>query len=887
MAYNIDTRKVGIIDSGGNVQPFPTTGTGATNMSGLSDVDVTTTAPTAGNVLTYQSGKWKPAPPTGGGSSSSNVYVVPLATYGITTGFPAKPYVSGNYTTANNNITGINNAIAYAAANGYTEIVFPQGDYAVCYPNPILTKANLIINFNFARLKVIYSSSVRSPLDTSSNPIYKFSGDTILCQTSNTKIINAILIGDRIDRDWTVSLADQKTVETTHGITIASGAVNSGVYNCNISYYMGDAIYMAYTPYESFDITPMEFGSLDASGTPVTGTTVNSLRSTAYITIPASTPTIAMIGLGFAPITSIPNKQYDVSFYTSGNVFISKQLNVRTRDRIPVPVTAAKLKLAWEGDGTVDNSVPEGVPPYWALMLRIGLSDTLTIAYNEIHRCHRGGIFLGVNNVLIERNYLHDLGEAGEFDVDGLPTFNDFTRYGITSEDNVGNNCRIINNVFDNIRMAIAMRGEYNEISSNEFRRCGYGTILYNLSHVNINNNMFYYSSLQSYEEHFNYTRDWVITNNFFVNSEVWFQGSGTLANFSNNAFTTSNFRTSDQVLIFTGNTFDGSTYTCNSDLDTTIIDGCSFIRGSEIRFNNPIAADRITNCVFDHSQIRAQSTDKVVVRNSYFTESRYEYSTGITTFVLSGCKVFNTAIPIIASIKMMDIGSVAHSLEIRDCTINTSFVNLINAMDWKDLTILNSTINYTLTATNTHALQDGWGDILGAVVIKNSKIMSNYAISHNIGSTTKTFSESTNVFTNFSLVEGTTKVHSDKMSAPPTTGTWTLGTLIYNTTPTSSGNLGWICTTAGTPGTWTAISLATGGGGGSSAWGSITGTLASQTDLVAALNLKADKASPTFTGTVSMPSNTNYSTPQGRNISMGTANPTGGSNGDIYFKYV
>lgn len=45
------------------------------------------------------------------------------------------------------------------------------------------------------------------------------------------------------------------------------------------------------------------------------------------------------------------------------------------------------------------------------------------------------------------------------------------------------------------------------------------------------------------------------------------------------------------------------------------------------------------------------------------------------------------------------------------------------------------------------------------------------------------------------------------------------------------------------------------GGGGGGATWGSITGTLSSQTDLQNALNLKANIASPTFTGLVTIPS--------------------------------
>lgn len=32
---------------------------------------------------------------------------------------------------------------------------------------------------------------------------------------------------------------------------------------------------------------------------------------------------------------------------------------------------------------------------------------------------------------------------------------------------------------------------------------------------------------------------------------------------------------------------------------------------------------------------------------------------------------------------------------------------------------------------------------------------------------------------------------------------TWKVGDVVYNTVPTSGGNIGWVCTTAGTPGTW------------------------------------------------------------------------------------
>ncbi|WP_204315580.1 hypothetical protein, partial [Stenotrophomonas maltophilia] len=42
--------------------------------------------------------------------------------------------------------------------------------------------------------------------------------------------------------------------------------------------------------------------------------------------------------------------------------------------------------------------------------------------------------------------------------------------------------------------------------------------------------------------------------------------------------------------------------------------------------------------------------------------------------------------------------------------------------------------------------------------------------------------------------------------SAAPTTGAWLQGDVIENSVPAAGGNAGWICTTAGSPGTWKAF---------------------------------------------------------------------------------
>lgn len=42
-----------------------------------------------------------------------------------------------------------------------------------------------------------------------------------------------------------------------------------------------------------------------------------------------------------------------------------------------------------------------------------------------------------------------------------------------------------------------------------------------------------------------------------------------------------------------------------------------------------------------------------------------------------------------------------------------------------------------------------------------------------------------------------------DKKSECPTTGTWDIGDIIWNSIPTIGANIGWVCIKAGSPGTW------------------------------------------------------------------------------------
>jgi len=55
-------------------------------------------------------------------------------------------------------------------------------------------------------------------------------------------------------------------------------------------------------------------------------------------------------------------------------------------------------------------------------------------------------------------------------------------------------------------------------------------------------------------------------------------------------------------------------------------------------------------------------------------------------------------------------------------------------------------------------------------------------------------------------VVDASSQLIIEPASAPPVTGQWEVGNVVYNNTPTAGGNIGWVCTTAGEPGTWKAF---------------------------------------------------------------------------------
>ncbi|MBD1379245.1 right-handed parallel beta-helix repeat-containing protein [Metabacillus arenae] len=778
------------------LKPLPNgTGSGATNLDGLTDVDISSVTPEDGEVLTFESGVWKPKLASVNGS---NAYVIELNRWGITQGIPEKPYVSDDYYMADDNITGINNALKYASDNGYSEVIFPKGEYAICFPQSIRTQPNMVINFSASKLKVIYDSDNRSPLDTRpvDSLVCEFGGTSILCTTPNTHIVNLRLIGDREDRSW-INLADERRLENTIGIKLGGGSDKSSVKYCNVSHYMADAIFVSFDPYQGMPgIGQMEFGEIDTTGTLVTSADTKMIRTVNFISIPQGVESFAMIGLGYAPSTSIPSGLYNAYFYNEDGAFVYKQSNIRTRDKVVVPNGASKFKLSWIGDGTLDQGLLPNNPAYWAILIKHGISSDVLIEYNEIHRCHRGGIFLGANNVTIRKNHFHNTGYHGNTDIDGLPTFTDFTRYSITTEDHIGHNCKILDNVFENTRMAVAMRGEYNDISGNEFKNCTYSVVLYSQRHVTINKNVSYYAEMHCYE-YDNHHRNWIITDNIFNYSTLSLPGTGTASTISNNAFANNSQAVIDiHVLNFSNNSFNNSFI--NIQNNDTVISNCAFTNGAHVDlYNMQQVYDKIIGCTFVNSYVLGQSSTELIVKKSFFKDSTIRFAVGNMSFRLENCEVRNTTNSIMSHPTYAGLGRMGHTLELVKCSISLGRNAIINANDWGTLRILDCNINFDITSDFTTGLVTT-NNVTELLEIINSTITtSNAQVSQNVN-TTKEIIVSGSDLINFSLTTPSVQIQSDLMNSIPIGGKYNVAQQVLNATPSSGSNLGWICIVEG-----------------------------------------------------------------------------------------
>jgi hypothetical protein len=469
-------------------------GSGATNLDALLDVDLTSPLPSEGDLLKYISGAWKPGSASVG-SSTGTTYIVELSRWGITAGIPAKPYDNADFTLANNNVTGLNNAIQHAANNGYTEIVLPRGQYAICYPTQISMANYLTFNFNGSTLKVIYDSNNRSPYDSvgaaGALEPWKFGGMSIAFNnTIHSHIINLILIGCRADRSFTDrggdGISGELAMESSYGISFGNGARHCSVKHCDISAYMGDNITFSSLPNGT---RWAEFGqgltlnAVDYS----TGQLIesdNSLTSQLF-TIPAGGyKTWAIQGAGYSRATGLYNRhEFDVFYYDSNGNYLGVLPKRHLYAPVDIPYNATKFRVVYFNETNPAKNM--------GMIFVFGdFNYNNLVEYNDLHDSHRGGLTLGGSHNIIQRNIIRNNGKYMGRMLDGKPAFNDPTRYGINQEDSYGEGSVIRENVIYGNFHGLLIGCYSVSIENNHIYDCDYLAInVYTMSYASIRGN--------------------------------------------------------------------------------------------------------------------------------------------------------------------------------------------------------------------------------------------------------------------------------------------------------------------------------------------------------------------------------------------------------------
>lgn len=513
------------------------------------------------------------------------MYLIELDRWNIKQGLPKKPYTDADYFMADTNIQGINNAIQYAANNGYSGLLLPKGQYALCYPREIKMVNNMTFNLNGSIIKVIYDSTRKSPFDNrTTTDYYNFTGNSIVFDNvMNAHLLNGTIIGCRDDRSFLNATAERR-VENSYGVVFRKSTRYSSIKNCIVRDFMGDNITFsssAVRELAEFNMN-LTLNALDYS----TGQLVSSTNSltTGFINIPTDSEFSAFLiaGAGYSRLTALINKDVDVFFYKADNSFIGVLKKRKIYSDISIPLNAAKMRMVFSGETSPSKNLQ--------ITLKFGLIPHHNVVeYNEVFNGHRGGISLGGSYNVLQHNVIRDNGKGSNSFLDGKPIFSDPTRYAINQEDSYGDNCVIRNNLIYGSNHGI-LAGCYSiQIENNHIYNVdSIGINLYSLLYANVRGNFIYNCT----------TSIGLMSSNFgnaFVNiSENSIQG-GNMSFFTNNSY---------QINVSDNNFIDVT----NINMGISNIN--NKFNNNRIKYHNisevpTLIANKIESCIFDSSTVR------------------------------------------------------------------------------------------------------------------------------------------------------------------------------------------------------------------------------------------------------------------------------------------
>ncbi|MFC3884793.1 right-handed parallel beta-helix repeat-containing protein [Bacillus songklensis] len=513
------------------------------------------------------------------------MYIIELDRWNIKQGLSSKPYTDADYIMADTNIQGINNAIQYAYNHGFTDVVLPRGQYALCYPRAIRMVSNMTFNLNGSTLKVIYDSDRKSPFDTrTTTDYYKFTGNSVIFENvTNAHLIGGTIIGCRDDRSFS-NAAEERKVESSYGVVFQKSTRYSSIKHCIVRDYMGDNITFSSTAIRElaeFNMN-LSLNSLDYT----TGQTTPSTNTlaTGFINIPtdAQFSQFQIAGAGYTRLTALNTKEVDVFFYKADNTFIGVLKKKKIYTDISIPVGAAKMRMLFFNETNPSKNLQ--------ITLKFGLIPHHNVVeYNEIYNGHRGGITLGGSYNVVQHNVVRDNGKGTNSFLDGKPIFSDSTRYAINQEDSYGDNCVIRNNLLYGSNHGI-LAGCYSiQIENNHiYNMDSIGINLYSLLYTNVRGNVIYNCA----------TTIGLMSSNFgnaYVNISENSMHGGNMSFSTNNSY---------QINVTDNNFIDVTTINMgNSNINNVF-------RNNRIKYANvsgtpSITANKMEGCIIDSTTVR------------------------------------------------------------------------------------------------------------------------------------------------------------------------------------------------------------------------------------------------------------------------------------------
>lgn len=760
-----------------------------------------------------------------GSGAFVKTYAIELERWGIQPGIPAKPYTDDHYQMANSNVLGMNSAIQWATANGYSYLILPKNDYAICYPNPILIAYdNITFDFNSSTLKVIYDSDRKSPFDPRSNATDYFnfpgqpSGTTdgiaiLLRRARNSHVKNVVLIGDKADRSF--SNEAESKIEWTYGILFSTGCAYCSVSRCTISSFMGDGIsinnlsYLEYVE-SSLSLTPNE---VDTSGALIPST--NQTLVSKFINLPTATyDSFLIAGFGYDRVTLLNQKEVDVIYYDANNVILARYSNKKIYTPISIPPEAKKFRLLLRNETNPNKKMQ--------MTFKYGLSPHHNLIENNvIFNLHRGGISLGGNYNLVRGNSIHD----GMGLLDRKPIFPFSTRYGINQEDSYGDHVDLRDNLFYNVHHGILIGSWSSRIHNNLF---------YNLTGVAVN--IYTIQSIQVTQNYIYRCQNGIGFMSSNLPDAHAFIENNTFVHVTNQSFTGSGFN-----VVFEHNTLMDVTTFGMQDDDTQICRENRFIWTDKFSGNPIVTANRMESSVFIglnvQREIQLRSFDLVgsIFLNIFLRLGTRNQTTKTEALTIKDCTFRNCLVSnqlylmknrhvdmensklVDSVIKIGNINTSDQSATIRvtDSRIVTTTIPyfLLNESNtgFGRLEILHSTIEINNTSFLYFVTSIYTTANTASVILKNNAITYTGATPLTLPNfydpakraAVRTFIDARNRYINIVLPQGEAGRYLDydpaeEGTVPPTSGYWFRGDTYGHAHPTPGGYAGWICVAPG-----------------------------------------------------------------------------------------